>query len=718
MPGWSPVSGAVHVTSGQTSFQIEAQFSQPLDPASVNISSFLLRLSGSSTNLSGDAYLDTGDTTTAIFVPSSGIFDAQTPSTSASYIPIILGSGNAVGVQNLEGFFAATVSGSFKTATIVVPPDTTPPVVSGQTPASGSTGYALSGRPTVTFSEQMLSGKMSGQVKVRVSGAGSDTTASLTVASDKITVTVVPTAYLSGNTVYRGHVNTGVQDLAGNALAASYVWSFTTVNPSAPTVSGTSPVSGATGFAVSGTPTITFSTQILSGTMSGQIKIRVSGSSTDVSGTVALSSNNIIVKITPNVMLSHCTVYRGFVHNTIQDILGVTPMAASYLWSFTTFCPTAPTVSGTTPVSGATGYEVSGSPVIVFSTAIQSGSMSGAIKLRVSGGGTDVPAAVSISSNLTTVMINPTADLSHCTVYRGFVHNTVKEQLGVTSMAASYLWSFTTTCPTAPAVSGTSPVSGATGVSRTVSPVVTFDREIASSTVSTTSFKMQISGGAFVDLTSVTLSSNLLAVEIDPTPTLAYSTVFNSFISNTVKEVLGVTSMAASYSWNFTTVDPSYTSIYNVTRTGTDDHNLDTDKFRIGFRVQGGSPLIGEIPVKISVKLREVGSVVSGIVKVRIRDSSENLVQELGEIPTVDLSSSTITYTLVNLSASYALVQNDKVLVEFDSGSSTDKIAVAINSTNANTGTIYTQFIGTSPSTAIYEEYTNEELAATIYELS
>src|SRR6185436_9316924 len=113
-----------------------------------------------------------------------------------------------------------TVSGSFITATAAIPPDTTPPVVSGTTPVSGSTGFSVSGNVTLTCSESVKSGTVStSTVKIRVSGAGADVAAAVTLASDLITATINPTANLSGNTIYRGFVHPAIQDLAGNTMA-------------------------------------------------------------------------------------------------------------------------------------------------------------------------------------------------------------------------------------------------------------------------------------------------------------------------------------------------------------------------------------------------------------------------------------------------------------------------------------------------------------------
>jgi hypothetical protein len=721
MTGFIPVSGATNVTSGETMFIITAEFSQPLDPARVNISSFLLRLSGSSTNLSGVAFRDSIDTTRAMFVPSSGVLKAQTPSTGASYTPIILGSGNAVGLRNLEGFFAATVSGSFVTAGIHQPVDTVAPVVSGNTPASGSTSYPVSGRPTVKFSEAVVSGTISGQIKVRVSGVGSDVPATIALTADRYTVTITPTAYLSGNTVYRGHVNTGVTDVAGNALAASYVWSFTTFNPTPPSVTDTDPDDLSTGFAVSGHPIVYFNTDLQSGTIStGSIKVRVSGSSTDVSGVVTLSSNLTTVEFTPNVMLSHCTLYRGFVHNSVKEVFGINTMAASFGWSFTTYCPPAPTVSTTTPANGALDTAIDVDPVIVFSTLIRSGTVSGQIKIRISGQSTDIPATVSVSSNLTTVKISPTADLSHCKLYVGFIHNTIKEQLGVSNMAASYSWSFNTICPGAPVVTATVPVCGATNVNIAVKPTVTFNKQLASSTVSTNSFHLRISGSSVDIPSTVTLSSNLLSVQITPSNPIGYAAVFNAFINNSVTEVLGVIPMVASYTWNFTTQEPSMTAIYNVTTAGGGTYSYVNDSSRAGLKIEPNSSLVNHKVKKATIYLK--GNLSSGVVSVRVRGSGDGIATTLGTIPVANITDTLKAFSVTNLSSNYAFRTYDRLMVEYlpDDPFGND-LSIGLNISDPVPNVIVQIFAHEQipPYPGSYTSLSPEmDLAATLYELS
>src|SRR2546430_12356983 len=91
---------------------------------------------------------------------------------------------------------------------------------------------------------------------LRVTGPGG-TAVTGTVGYDvpsKI-ATFIPTSNLAPNAVYTATVTTGARDLAGNALASNFVWSFTT----AATPAGQAPVAlgAATTFAVLAGSTVT-----------------------------------------------------------------------------------------------------------------------------------------------------------------------------------------------------------------------------------------------------------------------------------------------------------------------------------------------------------------------------------------------------------------------------------------------------------------------------
>src|SRR3989442_14832726 len=74
------------------------------------------------------------------------------------------------------------------------------------------------------------------------------------VRFEALTAPFNPLSTLAPNTTYTATMTTGARDLAGNALAAGFSWSFTTgatADTTAPTVSSTVPADAATGVAIS-----------------------------------------------------------------------------------------------------------------------------------------------------------------------------------------------------------------------------------------------------------------------------------------------------------------------------------------------------------------------------------------------------------------------------------------------------------------------------------
>jgi len=90
-------------------------------------------------------------------------------------------------------------------------------------------------------------------------------TGAVTFVSATNTLTFTPVSGLAANTTYTGRIRSGVggvEDLAGNALAATYVWTFTTgaaIDATPPTVLSTDPISTATGVALNKKIAVNFS---------------------------------------------------------------------------------------------------------------------------------------------------------------------------------------------------------------------------------------------------------------------------------------------------------------------------------------------------------------------------------------------------------------------------------------------------------------------------
>ena len=331
--GWTPVSGTVHLTSGGNNQTIIATVGVALVASTVNTSSFLLRLAGSSTNLSGVVTV-CGEN--AIFSPSSGIFAAaiNAPSTSAQFVPIIIGSGTAsVGMRTTDTNYVLDVSGSYYSETSMA--------ISSWNPVSGST-HQLSGlemEPLLIlaqFDRTLLSGTVGiSSFIVRASGSAANLSGTVTVSGDSCTFTMASGIIITTSAQYHpiiiGSGNTvGMKDLAGN-FVSNTTGMFVTLNTMI--LSGWTPISGATHvFSGTGTPSLRilaqFDRNLLSGTVSiSSFIVRQTGSAANISGSVQVSGTNCTFVVASGTITSTSTWYHPIIIGSgsavgMQDLQG------------------------------------------------------------------------------------------------------------------------------------------------------------------------------------------------------------------------------------------------------------------------------------------------------------------------------------------------------------------------------------------------------------
>ncbi|MCP4756233.1 MAG: hypothetical protein GY866_35675, partial [Proteobacteria bacterium] len=201
----SPDDGAQNIATNTT---ISATFSEDMDSSSISDSTFYVKVSGGA-SISGTVSYGSK---TATFDPDADL------STSTDYEATVTTgmtdeAGNALDQKKIWTF--TTGAGA----------DSTPPTVSSKTPADGATGIAINTDLTVTFSEGMLAGSFTASTFTLNDGSGNVTGI---ISVDVDTVTFKPNTDLNNDATYTATITTGVQDAAGNALAANEVWSFTT----------------------------------------------------------------------------------------------------------------------------------------------------------------------------------------------------------------------------------------------------------------------------------------------------------------------------------------------------------------------------------------------------------------------------------------------------------------------------------------------------------
>jgi methionine-rich copper-binding protein CopC len=213
----------------------------------------------------------------------------------------------------------------FTTATPPVSPpvDTTAPTVLATGPAAAAQAVAATTPVTATFSEPVTAGSL----QLTVTGPAGAVPATVSLDATGTTATAWPTAALAGGTTYTA-VARGT-DAAGNAMSAPHTWTFTTADPTAPTVTAVTPAGGSTGVATAVVPTVTFSEPVRFPSVQAVLK---AGSET-IAATVAASGDRAVT-VSPAAALTSGTAYTVTVSGA-TDLAG-NVLVAPYTWSFTT----------------------------------------------------------------------------------------------------------------------------------------------------------------------------------------------------------------------------------------------------------------------------------------------------------------------------------------------------------------------------------------------
>jgi methionine-rich copper-binding protein CopC len=227
------------------------------------------------------------------------------------------------------------------------PPDTTPPTVTANTPASGAANVAFGTAVTATFSEPLdLSTVGTTTFELRDS-AGNAIAATVNYDATTRVATLHPSSALTASTTYSATVRGGttdprVKDAAGNALATPYSWSFTTSAPdtTAPTITSVSPASGATNVARGANVTATFNEPMDPASINATtVELRTPANAL-VAATVTYDPTTRRAILNPNANLAALTRYTvtvrgGSTDPRVRDVAG-NALASNRTWSFTT----------------------------------------------------------------------------------------------------------------------------------------------------------------------------------------------------------------------------------------------------------------------------------------------------------------------------------------------------------------------------------------------
>jgi hypothetical protein len=241
-----------------------------------------------------------------------------------------------------------------------------------------------------------------------------------------------------------------------------------------PTVTATNPASGATGVAVAGNVTATFSEPMTATTITASTFTLKNGT-TSVPAAVTYDATSRVATLNPSADLANNTTYTATVTTGVKDTAGLA-MTSARTWSFTTAAAsggtdtTPPTVTATSPAAGATAVAVAGNLTATFSEPMTATTVNGTT-FTLKNGTTAVAAAVSYDATSRVATLNPSADLANNTTYTATVTTGVKDAAGL-AMTSDKTWSFTTAA-----------ASGGTGT--TVTLTTTEDSHVSSGAAGT-----------------------------------------------------------------------------------------------------------------------------------------------------------------------------------------------------------------------------------------
>ena len=504
------------------------------------------------------------------------------------------------------------------------PPDTTPPTVSSVTPTANATGVSIATAVTATFSEALNASTVTGTNVVLQDPSHNTVSATVSYNASTMTATLTPSALLAYATAYTATIKGGtggVTDLAGNALATNFVWTFTTAaDTTPPTVSGMTPAVGATGVPITTAVTATFSEAMNVSSINTSTVLLTNPSNGVVPATVVYNTSTFTATLTPNAALAPSTTYTATVEGGaggVTDLAG-NAMTANTTWSFTTAAP-GPTCpcsiwSPTSAVGPMSTQAAAGELGLKFRSDVNGyilavrfykyGSNSGThIGNLWNASGTRLATVtyanetssgwqqalfstpVAITANTTYVVSYHTTTGFYAATDQGLASSVDNAPLHALSNAAAggngvyipgasafpnqtynssnywvdVVFSTTSADTIPPVVTGATPAAGAMGVSTSSPVTINFSEALDSTTVSASTIDLRTATNTVVPTTIAYNSSNW-TVTLTPKAALASGATYMVTVRSGVKDPVG-NSFAGPVSWEFatapTTVSPT-----------------------------------------------------------------------------------------------------------------------------------------------------------------
>lgn len=386
--------------------------------------------------------------------------------------------------------------------------DNTPPTVSSVTPKNAATGVIVNSNITAVFSESISPTSVTSATVELRNASNALVANTMSVSGSQLTIT--PNSALSDLTTYTVKLvggSSGIKDLAGNALASDYSWTFTTAAASAPT-------SNIFGSAVPSAPR------------------NNDGVSIEVGVKFRSSQNGYVTGIRYYKASGFTGTRTGHLWSSAGVKLGEATFSSETTsgWQQVLFSSPVAITANTTYV--ASYFSSSGDYTVTnpyFTSAVVNG------QLRALANGEDGGNGV-YSYTSTFVMPANTYQTSNYWVDVVFVANVAPDV-------------------TPPTITAVSPPNGVTGVTNTTTVTATFSEAINTATVTSATFELRNAANAVVPAV-ISVTSN--QITLTPSSALSYSSVYTARVvggTSGVKDLAG-NALASDYTWSFTVSDP------------------------------------------------------------------------------------------------------------------------------------------------------------------
>jgi methionine-rich copper-binding protein CopC len=655
----APADSAIDVAFNA---KISANFSEALDPTTVNSSSFTLTNGG--TPVAGVVSY-TG--TTATFNPTDDLIpDTLYTATLSTTITDLAAPSNALAADHIWTFTTGAT------------PDTTAPTVNSTTPVDAAIDVAINANISANFSEALDPTTVNAE-SFFVTIGGNPVAG--VVSYSGTAVTFNPTANLASDTLYTATLTTAITDLVdpANPLASDYVWSFTTTSApdiTAPTVISTTPVDAAINVAINANIGANFS-EALDPTTVNTSSFVVTDGSTAVTGVVSYAGT--AVTFNPTGDLASNTVYTATLTTAITDLSDpANPLASDYVWSFTTAAAadtTAPTVNSTTPADSAINVAINANISANFSEALDPATVNTSSFL-VTNGGTPVTGVVSYAG--TAVTFNPTGNLAADTLYTATLTTAITDLADPANpLASDYVWSFTTAAAadtTAPTVISTTPVNAAIDVAINANISANFSEALDPATVNSSSFTLSNGGTPVTGVVSYAGT----AVTFNPTGNLTADTLYTATLTTAITDLADPANpLASNYVWSFTTAAAADTTAPTVNSTTPVDAAVNV-AINANISANFSEALDPTTVTSSSFTVTNGGTLVTGVVSYAGLTATFN---PTGDLVSNTLYTATLTTTITDLADPANPLASNYVWT-FTTAVAADTTAPTVNSTS------------------------------------